>query len=72
MPDCYDTRSFSQSLIDAILEIWDTAGCDGRECPLPSATRREDPGTPGPRARAREDVLPRVWHDAARSKERCA
>jgi hypothetical protein len=29
MLDCYDTRSFPQSLIDAILEIWDTASSDG-------------------------------------------
>ena len=28
MPDYYDTRSFPQGLIDAILEIWDTAGSD--------------------------------------------
>jgi hypothetical protein len=29
MTDCYDTRSFPQSLIDAILELWDAAGNEG-------------------------------------------
>lgn len=30
MPDCYDTRSFPQSLIDAIVELWDAATSDGQ------------------------------------------
>jgi hypothetical protein len=31
MPDCYDTRYLTQSMIDAIMEIWDTAEIDSRQ-----------------------------------------
>jgi len=44
MTDCYDTRSFPQSLIDAILEIWDTADSDGQRS---GSTEREQPQDTG-------------------------
>ena len=31
MQDCYDTRFFTQSMIDAIIEIWDSAASDGEQ-----------------------------------------
>lgn len=40
MPDCYDTSSLPQSLINAILEIWDTAGSDEQRL---VGTERQEP-----------------------------
>lgn len=42
MNDCYDTRSFSQSTIDAILEIWDAAASDGQAA-SPEIPSHRDP-----------------------------
>ena len=44
MPDYYDTRSFPQSLIDAILEIWDAADSDGQRSDSTESQEPQDPG----------------------------